>query len=255
MSYLRIGFGLTASSLIAFSVLAGENEATRELIRFVNVDDAQQWNEATKLDASIAPGSAFKPVASQSLALISIRQGNYSEAWKLLNAQSNLLPSTPIPYKLGHEKLMLWLYLQANSAAKAESQFNRLVTIALDKDLPDPERRDLCHFLGGVIGMLQSSGETSCIPATTLEQRKISLEKIDSKPAAEQLRFGMEAATQWHKSLQERLDEFRQADPEKTSSVLLSLKQEFNTLSSDLTKLSAEIKQENIDNCTLGKDV
>jgi hypothetical protein len=227
-------------------ICAGESEATRTLVGLVGNEEVGDEKEVSSLYTSIALDSIYKPVASQSLALLQMRQGKYAEAWKLLSAQTDGLSSMPMSFRVGNEKLMLWLWLQAGSASQAESQFNKLVNAAIHKDLQDPDRRDICHFLGGIIGMLQSSGDTSCIAAATLEQGRASLEKIESKISLEQFRSGLKSATEWQQALEARLRDFTQADPAHADNVLAELKRTLDSKSSDRSDLLEELKRKKV---------
>lgn len=223
------------------SLVGGENEAARELVRLVGVDEADQWNEAPKLFATIAEDSKIKPIASQAMAILEIRQGNNSKAWKILASQSKVLELAPVPLRLGHEKLILWLLLEAESKDAAESQFKRLVTSSISQELPDVERRDAYSFLGSAIGMLLSAGDANCIPAATVEQGRTLLGTVGSKLALEQLRQGGELADQWHDDLQARIKEFENAGFEKSTEILKSQEQDY----ADAIRKESELKLAN----------
>ncbi len=208
--------------LLSNLAIGEENEAIRELVRVVGVDEVAQWNEAPKLFASIADDSKLKPVASQAIAILEIRQGNYSKAWKILASQSNILEAAPVSLRSGHEKWRLWLLLEAESKDAAESQFKRLVMIAISKELPDAERKDVGSFFGGIFGFLESAGDGSPIARSTVEKGKGALEAIESKNAVEQFRSARCLAEQCNDDLQFRINEFPAAGAEKSEQVLSS---------------------------------
>jgi hypothetical protein len=108
---------------------AGEQENVRELVRLVGVVDRESWKTAPSLFASVPAESTLHPTAVQAMAIIHLQQGQFSQAWKLLSTLSNRLQTTPVSFRLGYEKLMLWLWLEAESVSNAEAQFKRLVTL------------------------------------------------------------------------------------------------------------------------------
>jgi hypothetical protein len=208
------------------TVLGDDGRQARALIGLIASDKAEQWDEAAKIYQSFAPDSKWKPESSQAMAIIEIRRGKFSEAWKLLAGQSAKLDSANTSMRLGHERLMLWLQLEAGLADQAESQFKRLVTIAINKELGDLERRELCYFLGGVIGMLKSNEDEKSIPVTTLEKGRIAIESLDSKTAVEQFKIGMRSTEQWAAELQTRSHAFSTAGDDQSLSQVDSLVKE-----------------------------
>jgi hypothetical protein len=245
-SFFLIGIPIGFIATI-YPAHAGDHESTRMLISFVSNPKVEKWNEAPNLYASISGNSTFKPVAAQAMALIHIRQRNYSDAWKLLNAQSSHLSSASLAYRLGHEKLMLWLWLQAGSAAQAEAQFNRLVTIALDQELPDPERQDVCLFLGSIGGMMQSAGDPVIVAAATLESARESLEGHQSKTIVEPFRRGFESTNKWYQDVHSKLDAYSRANPKEANNLLDAFHQELERVVGERVTRADEIKAQQSD--------
>jgi hypothetical protein len=210
----------------AHSNLGDDSRQARALIGHVASDQADHWEQATRIFTLLPSESKWKPITTQAMALIEIRRGRYSEAWKLHASQSTKLGSASASMRLGHERLYMWLLLEAGLGKQAESQFKRLITIAINNELTDFERRELCDFLGSVIGMLQSPKGEKIISASILEKGRVALESLDSKTAVEQFKIGLQASEQWAADLQSRSEAFATAGSDKSLKQIDSLSRE-----------------------------
>jgi hypothetical protein len=208
------------------SVLGNDSSQVRALISLVASDEAGQWDQAAKIFQAFPADSKWKAEASQAMAIIDIRQRKFSEAWKLLSGQSASVASAHASLRIGHEKLMLWLQLEANLADKTESQFQRLLTIATNKDTREFDRRDLCYFLGSVTGMLKSDQNQKLVAVATLDKTQTALESLESELAAYQFKLGLQAAEQWAEVLESRIQEFSTVGNDKSRSLLDSIQKE-----------------------------
>ncbi len=170
---------------------AGDKEdkaAAYALIVILENAEAGQAKPAEALFHSIPMDSSVKPQAAYSFALIQMREGRYSEAWKALAAPSVDLDGVPTTIKIGTERLKLWLLLEAGSADKAEPQFKRLVTTSLAPDSANGEQTSSCCMIGAVIGMLKTQNKNPCIPIPILDDAKEAmLQRIENKNAKSKL--------------------------------------------------------------------
>ena len=199
--------------------LAGEKEdmaAANKLIGFVESSDAGRASQAHELFDSIPEVSKAKPIAAYALALIQIREGEYSDAWKVLVAPSNVLVLVPDSMKIGKERLKLWLLLEAGAADKVEPQFKRLVTLSLGLDSENSDQIASCGIVGGVVGMLKCDGNAACIPLPILEKAKeLLLTKVESKNAKAKLDEQLADARNWGEELSALVSKFESMGTEK----------------------------------------
>ncbi len=249
---------VSASLLIASTLVpvlpicrAGDKEdkaATNALITMVENNETGQSNHAESLFLSISPDSSVQPVAAYSLALIEIREGKYSKAWKALTATPKSPESVPNTLNVGKECLKLWLLLEAGSEEKAEPQFNRLVTMSLGDLFDESDRIANCRMIGGVIGMLQSEKNAGCIASTTLEKAKeLLLAKVTAKSAKTKLEEQLLEANQWGAELSAMVSKFESIGTEKaevenrsTQAEYLKAKQTQSDLRGDLKSVGGE---------------
>ena len=178
---------LVTTTPFCIADLKEELAAASKLIAIAESSDAGQASRAQELFASIPEASKAKPIAAHTLALIQIREGKYSEAWKVLLAPSDVQVFVPDSIKIGKERLKLWLLLEAGAADKAEVQFKRLVTLSLGLDAANADQMASCDLLGGVVGMLKTDVNAACIPLSTLEKAKELL--LNLKPTKASTKF------------------------------------------------------------------
>ncbi len=221
--------------------MAGDVEATNELVKLVGVDDPTKWNEATELYSKIADLSATKLVATQAMVLIEIRKGRFKEAGRLLSAQTKELGSSPVPLKLGHEKLMLWLLLEVESP-KAEPQLKRLVSTVVKTELHVEDRKDACKYLGLVLGMLRAAGDSTCVSSETIDSEKAVIESIESRSTAELFRLGLEEASQWNSDLSAQTTGFESQPMKHAQELITSLKQRREAAIEELSAINDRAK-------------
>ncbi len=226
--------------------IAGEKEdlaTASRLITMIESGDAGQVGRAQELFDSIPEGSKSKPIAGYTFALIQMREGKYSEAWKVLVAPSNVLVLVPDSIKIGKEKLKLWLLLEAGAADKAEPQFKRLVTLSLGLDSADSDQIASCGLVGGVVGMLKTDVNVACIPLPILEKAKeLLLTKLESKNAIAKLEEQLADARNWGEELSALVSKFESMGNEKADEQNKSIQAEFERIKQEQLKLRGDLK-------------
>ena len=220
-----------------------EMAAASSLIAIVEGGKADQAELAKKLFDSIPDESKSKAVAAYSLALVHIREHQNSEAWKLVTAPSKEQDSETDSLQVGKEKLKLWLLLEAGSAAKAEPQFKRLVSMALNAELPIADQTANCSFLGGVIGMLKTDADSSCLPLPLLDKAIEKLQgDVKSKNAIAELENQIDEAGQWGAKLSEQISTFESIGAEKAAEQNKSTQAEYESMKQEQLKLRDDLK-------------
>ena len=182
----------------------------------------------------------MKPVAAFSLALVQIRDQQFSPAWKVL---SNIEGKVPDSITFGKERLKLWLLLEAGSVEKAEPQFKRMVTMSLGADSANEDQTANCSFVGGVVGMLKTDGNAACIPPPTLDKAKeVLLTKVETKNAKIKLEEKLAEASKWGEELSALADKFESMGIENADSQNRSTQTEFERSKQEELQLRGDLK-------------
>lgn len=225
---------------------AGDKEdkaAVSALIAIIESSKAGQADQAGKLFESIPANSTVKPVAAYSLALVQIRDQQFSQAWKVLTSPSNNEGAAPDSIKLGKERIKLWLLLEANSAEKAEPQLERLVTMSLVADAANGDQTASCSLIGSIVGMLKTDGGNACIKTPALEKAKqLLLTKVESKNAKTKLEEQLAEASKWGAELSELVGKFESMGIDKADELNLSTQAEFERSKQEDLQLRGDLK-------------
>jgi hypothetical protein len=242
LTITAVGLVLTAVPLC----LAGEKEelaAINAMIAIVESGKKDQAKEAEELFDSIAVDSKMKPVAAYSLALVQLREHQFSEAWKSITTPTKEQDSVSDSVKLGKERLKLWLLLEAGAAEKAEPQFKRLVTMTLGADDAVVDQTVSCGFVGGVVGMLKSNPDSSCIPMPILEKAKeLLLAKVEAKNATTELDLKFADANTWGGELSSLVGKYSPLGAAKADEQNKLRQTEFERAKQEQLKLRDDLK-------------
>ncbi len=225
---------------------AGDREelaAVNALIAIIESGNTGHANEAEEHFKSIPAASNSKPIAAYTLALVQIREHQFSQAWKTLTAHLKNLGPIPDSIKLGNEKLKLWLLLEAGAQEKAEPQFKRLVTMSLGADSATGEQTANCGFIGGVVGMLKTDEASSCVPSSTLEKAKeLLLTKVDSRNAKTELEVQLAETSKWGAELSSLVSKFESMGTDKADEQNSSTQAKFEQTKQEQLKLRGDLK-------------
>ncbi len=226
--------------------LAGDKEdkaATSALIAIIESGKTGQTAQAEKLFESIPANSNVKPVAAYSLAVVQIRDQQFSPAWKVLTTPLKAVGAIPDSIKFGGERLKLWLLLEAGSAEKAELQFKRLVTMSLGADSANGDQSASCSLIGGVVGMLKSDENASCISLATLEKAKeLLLTKVEAKNAKAKLEEQLAEASKWGEELAALVGKFESMGIEEAGVKNRSTQADFERTKQEGLQLRGDLK-------------
>ena len=218
--------------------------STRALIDIVEGEKLEQSEFAAKLFHLIPANSNAKPVAAHALALIQIREQKYSDAWKALTSQWEKQGVASDSIKFAKEKLKLWLLLEAESAGKAEEQFKHLATMTLGANSAGLEQNANCGFIGGVVGMLKTDANLSCIPQPILDKVvDVLVAKVESKTAKSELEAKLMEASQWGAELSSLISKFESAGASKADEQNKSTQAELERTKQEQSKLRDDLKE------------
>jgi DNA repair exonuclease SbcCD ATPase subunit len=242
-STLAVGILFTTLPLC----LAGDKEekaAASAMIAFVESGKSGQAEAAKKLFDSIPAESKSKAVATYSLALVHMRERQYSEASRVLDTPSRDSESESDSIKFGKERLKLWLYLEEGLAAKAETQFKRLVGLTLRAESPSAHQNDSCGYIGGVVGMLKTDVESSSVPLPLLDKAREQLQsKVESKNAIAELEKQLTDASEWGAELSSLVSKFDSIGTEKAAEQNKVTQAELERTKQEQLKLRDDLKE------------
>ena len=237
------------TAILCFSVplgFADEKQyiaAANALIAIIESNDTENpASQAEDRFASIPAESQSKQFASMAISLIYIREKRFSDAWKVLAAIPKDQVSVSDSFKLGKERLKLWLLLEAGAGEKAEAQFKQVVNMTLGLDAANLDLPANCGLIGGVVGMLCTEGDT-CISVSTLEkEREVLLAKIKTKNATSKLEVQFAEASQWGQELQALVGRFESVGGEKAKNLNSSTQAEYERTKQEQLELRDDLK-------------
>ena len=238
-----IVFGLLT---VASHCLADEKEdliAAGALIAMVESGKSDQSKQALLLFDSIPANSKVKPVAAHAIALVHIQEHQNSEAWKAITSQYKEQDAASDSIKFGKEKIKLWLRLEAGNAEKAELQFEQLLTMTLGADADGGEQLEGCRFIGGVVGMLKTDANSSCISLPTLEKAREQLvTKVEAKIAKIKLEEQLAEASSWGAELSALVSKFESVGAAIADGQNTSTQAEFEKTKREQSQLRDDLK-------------
>lgn len=215
-----------------------DSKVARELVGLIRKKDADSFARGKDLFRSIAD-TPVKPVACQALALLAIQSGRYSDAWQVLSSAPTLPEN--ISLQTGHDRLQLWLLLEAPSSQRAETQFKKLVTLVVTESSANKVKAETVSFLGGVVALLESRAESSGMSASILSKARSALESLKSDAAAQRFKSSYESAIAWAKNLESCRDEVEKLEPDRRLERAASNAQRLDEARGELVKQSAEV--------------
>ena len=217
--------------------------AANALIAIVEGREVGQTKQAKELADSIPAESKVKPVAAIALALIHIRESQFSEARKVLAVPAEDQVAVPDATRFFKERLKLWLLLEAGESEKTEPQFKRVVTMSLGANTANSEQAACCSLIGGIVGMLQCDGTASCSPLATLTKAKELLTtKVEAKNARVKFEEQLYESSKWGLELAEMVNQFEGMGIEKADVQNRTLQAEFDRKKQEQLKLRGNLK-------------
>ena len=221
--------------------------AANALIAIIEGGEVGQAKQAKELADSIPAESKVKPVSALALAMIYIRESQFSEAWRVLTTPAQDQVAVPDSIKSSKERLKLWLLLEAGASEKAEPQFKRLVTMSLNPNTASSEQSACCSLVGGIVGMLQADGSTACIPLSTLTKAKeLLISKVEARNAISKFEEQLSESSKWGSDLAEMVVQFEAIGMEKADKQNRSTQAEFERKKQEQSKLRGDLKSEGV---------
>ncbi len=184
-------------------------EWCRQLIALLRENDPQRWRDGQRLINLIPADSPYRPVANQAKAVLSIRQQQYSQAWKELNSTPATTDKAPAVVRIEQSKLKLWLLLEARSASAAEAEIKNMTLLAIGKDVNDSERVDACMFLGGTCRMLEACRDKSVVSPTVRDKVRTLVTSQSYKSANSIFQTAYDDVSAWDNELRKYISRFQ----------------------------------------------
>jgi len=238
---------LFLNAILCFSVPFGfadqkqDIAAVNALIAIIESNDTEnQASQAEERFASIPAESKAKPLATMAIALIYIREKRFSDAWNVLAA---IPSSVSDSFKLGKERLKLWLLLESGAGEKAEAQFKQVVTMTLGLDAANTDLTANCGLIGGVVGMLRAEGDASISVLTLEKGKEVLLAKIKAKNATSKLEEQFAETSQWGPELQALVGRFESVGDVKAAVLNSSTQAEYERIKQEQLELRDDLKE------------
>ncbi len=154
--------------------------AVRQLVELVGQQQPVDLAKASGLRTAAGERAQLKCIAHQSMAMLMIRNQQFSDAWKQLAAVDGMIAETSLGVRLQQSKLKLWLLVEAKDP-NADEQLKTLVRQVIDPEMKENDRQDVCAFLGKLLFILDSSEGPCGVSKATTDRARLVLETQSSK--------------------------------------------------------------------------
>ncbi len=199
------------------STLASDTLSCRQLVQLVGDEKPVDQQLARELMSAASTTPQLKCVAAEAMALLLIRDNDYSAAWSQMNSESTAMASAPRSVQLECEKIKLWLLVEARST-NADAQLKRLVSMTIHADTDDSDRQDASYFLGKLLKLLDSCETTCGVKRETIDRAREILSKQSGNTAVTMYQTGWTETQRWDDELRSLWEKCRdQAAAQATS--------------------------------------